>query len=206
MIMATEANARWIAELAEARQVLEQLPLDGARILELAAGSGIWTETLAARASAVTAVDASAEMIARSRTRLGPLADRVQYEQHDLFSWRPEEEAYHVVVFCFWITHVPVRRLDHFLGRVADTLVPSGSVFFIDNRRGRISLDVAVLGQDGNRITVRRLSDGREYRIIKNYWDADELARRCRNAALNVHVTESTYFQYGVGQRLTDDR
>jgi ubiquinone/menaquinone biosynthesis C-methylase UbiE len=69
-----EANARWIAELAAARRVLERLPLDGARILELAAGSGIWTETLAARASAVTAVDASAEMIARNRTRLGPLS------------------------------------------------------------------------------------------------------------------------------------
>ena len=200
-----EANARWIAELAEARRVLQRLPLDGARILELAAGSGIWTETLAARASAVTAVDASAEMIARSRTRLGPLADRVRYEQHDLFSWRPAE-AYHLVVFCFWITHVPVERLDQFLGRVADTLVPGGSVFFIDNRRGRISLDVAVLGHGGNRVTERRLSDGREYRIIKNYWDADELARRCLNAALDVHVTESTFFQYGVGQRLTDDR
>jgi demethylmenaquinone methyltransferase/2-methoxy-6-polyprenyl-1,4-benzoquinol methylase len=75
-----------------------------------------------------------------------------------------------VVVFCFWITHVPVERLDQFLGRVANALVPGGSVFFIDNRRGRISLDVAVLGQGGNRVPVRRLSDGREYRIIKNYF------------------------------------
>src|SRR5436305_11649436 len=73
-------------------------------VLELACGSGIWTERLLASANSVTAVDAAPEMLARARARIGGAP--VRFIQADLFSWRPDRR-YDAVSFGFWISHVP---------------------------------------------------------------------------------------------------
>ena len=128
-----DATRRWFAEADEVRAALDALALDGAEALELAPGSGLWTERLAARAARVTAVDASEEMIDLCRHRLGPLADRVDFVLADLFDWEPSR-GYDLVVFCFWISHVPDRRLDEFLRDGCTGVAPGGSVFFLDGR------------------------------------------------------------------------
>jgi len=195
-----DANRRWRADLDQVAAALERLPIDGADTLELAAGTGVWTARLAARAASLTVVDASAEMIALNEARLGPLAGRVRYEQADLFAWRPQR-LFDAVVFCFWITHVPMERLDAFLATVADAVRPDGWVFFVDNQPGPLPLEVTVRQEGLNRVTVRRLNDGRNYRVVKNYVAVSELERRCRGAGISATVVDSSYFQYAVGRR-----
>jgi SAM-dependent methyltransferase len=64
-------------------------------VLELACGPGMWTSQLLRYASDVTAVDASPEMIALAKARVGE--ERVRFIQADLFTWlvkvphQPEE-------------------------------------------------------------------------------------------------------------------
>jgi demethylmenaquinone methyltransferase/2-methoxy-6-polyprenyl-1,4-benzoquinol methylase len=193
------ATARWFAEIDEVSGAFDALPLDGADVLELAPGTGIWTERLAGRVEALTAIDASMEMIGRARTRLGPLARGVDFVQADLFSWRPSR-TYDGLVCCFWISHVPAERLDAFLRMAAESLQPGGWVFFLDGRREPTSTASDHVLPDGQ-VMTRRLDDGRAFRIVKNYWTADELEHRARSAGLNVTVRETaTYFQYGVGR------
>lgn len=62
----------------EVRIVSEELGRFGVRgdVLELACGTGIWTALLARRASSVTAVDASVEMLSINRAKLSE-RDRV---------------------------------------------------------------------------------------------------------------------------------
>lgn len=127
----SEANAAWFEAFAEARASLDLLPLDGSSVLELAAGTGVWTEALVARGARVTAVDACSEVLERNRVRLGLQASGVRYECADVFSWSPAR-AFDAVVFCFWISHVPVERLDSFVAGVANALRASGWVFFVD--------------------------------------------------------------------------
>ncbi len=64
-----ETNARWFAEANQVFSVLETLKIEG-HILELAPGTGIWTERFLSSASTITAVDASPEMIAINRARV----------------------------------------------------------------------------------------------------------------------------------------
>src|SRR5206468_2884444 len=54
-------------------------------VLELACGSGVWTERLQRSAASVTAVDAAPEMLARARTRLAS-SGSVRFVEADLFS------------------------------------------------------------------------------------------------------------------------
>lgn len=195
-----DLTGAWFREVDEVRAALAGVPLDGARVLELAPGTGLWTELLVARAASVRAVDASDEMVARCRERLGPHTHRVTFQIADLFDWEPTER-FDAVVFCFWISHVPDARLDRFLATVARAVRPGGSVFFLDARREQASTaGDHVLPADGDETMTRRLDDGREFTIVKNFHPADRLVARCAAAGLDVRVHETaTFFQYGVG-------
>lgn len=194
-----ESNARWFAEVDEIFAALDALKLEG-DVLELAPGTGIWTERLLRTATTVTAVDASLEMIEINRARIA--SERVSYIQADLFSWRPER-TYDAVFFGFWISHVPLERLDAFLASVAAMLRPGGKVFFVDGRREPTSTAANhQLPEQDSQVMVRKLNDGRAFEIVKNFYDPADLAARCSKAGLAVDVRETaTYFLYGCGTR-----
>jgi 2-polyprenyl-3-methyl-5-hydroxy-6-metoxy-1,4-benzoquinol methylase len=194
-----EANARWFAEADEIFAALDALGVEG-DVLELAAGTGIWTERLVRSANSITVVDASPEMMAINRAKIA--SERVSYVQADLFTWQPAR-TYDAVCFCFWISHVPTERLDAFLKTVAKALRPGGKLFFVDGRRELTSTAVDhQLPEDDTQLMTRKLNDGREFEIVKNYYDPVKLADRFAAAGLDVTVRETqTYFIYGYGTR-----
>lgn len=193
------ANARWFAEAETVFAALDALGITG-DVLELAPGTGIWTERLARTARTITAVDASPEMVAINRAKVG--SDRVRYVLADLFAWRPERR-YDAVCFGFWLSHVPLERLDVFLGTVADALEPGGALFFVDNRREPDSTARdQTLPAAGEQLMTRKLNDGRTYQIVKNFYEPAALAARCAAHGLDVAVRETpTFFIYGAGTR-----
>lgn len=194
-----EMDARWFAEADEAFVALDILHLTG-DVLELAAGTGIWTERLVRTASTITAVDASLETIEINRAKVA--SAKVSYVQADLFSWRPER-VYDAVCFGFWISHVPLEQLDNFLSSVVAMLRPGGKIFFIDGRRvqgGSFAHDQPPA--QNSQLTTRTLNDGRTFEIVKNYYDPIDLAARCTQAGFDITVRETAiYFLYGYGTR-----
>ena len=120
----------------------------GGRTLELACGTGIWTGLLAARASSLTAVDGSPEMLARARQRLGTTP--VTFVEADLFHWRTEA-IYDTVFFAFWLSHVPPGRFETFWRMVSQALVPDGRVLFVDTGPEAVSYThLVVAGAEGS--------------------------------------------------------
>ncbi len=192
-----ETNPTWFAEVDEVFAALDALHLEG-DILEIAPGTGIWTERLLRYANSITAVDASTEMMALNRARLG--SDRVTYMQADIFAWQPAR-TYDAVSFSFWISHVPLDRLPAFLHMVATALKPGGKIFFVDGRHEPMAADQS-LAQEGKQLKIRALNDGRTFQIVKNYYDPAWLAARCKEAGLDVTVCQTaTYLLYGCGSR-----
>src|SRR5581483_12523192 len=116
-----ETNARWFAEVDEVFAALDSFHLTG-DVLELAPGTGIWTERLVRTATTITAVDASPEMIEINRAKVS--SDRVSYLLADLFTWRPER-TYDAVFFSFWISHVPLERLETFYSPSRQCFAPT---------------------------------------------------------------------------------
>jgi 2-polyprenyl-3-methyl-5-hydroxy-6-metoxy-1,4-benzoquinol methylase len=194
-----DANARWLAEAETVFAAIDRLSLTG-DVLELAPGTGIWTERLARTARSVTAVDASAEMIAINRAKVG--RENVTYLFADLFTWQPDR-TYDAVVFGFWISHVPHERLAAFLAMTAAALRPDGAIFFVDGRREPTSTAAGDrLPEGDSQMMTRRLNDGRTFQIVKNFYDSATLTAHCAAAGLDVAVRETaTYFQYGSGTR-----
>ncbi len=180
-------EAGWWADAAEVEQRLEAFAPAG-RVLELAAGTGIWTRKLVRLVESVVAVDANAETLALN-------TGEAALVQADVFEWKPEE-TFDVCFFSFWLSHVPLARFDEFWLRVRSALRPGGRVFLVDSAAG----DAAHTGTDqAGEEETRTVSDGREFRIVKRRWEADELAERVRTLGFDLDLRTSAYghFLYG---------
>ena len=107
------------------------------------------------------------------------------------------------MTFFFWSSHVTRRRIDEFLGNVAKMLRPGGTFFFLDSLKEHTSSTVDhVFPSDDEEVLVRRLHEGRECSIIKNFWNSNVLATTCRRAGLDVHIRETEdYWLFGAGTR-----
>jgi SAM-dependent methyltransferase len=197
-----EANERWFREREEVYAALTSPPLTGT-VLELACGTGNFTRLLAENADRVVAVDGSVEMLAINRARLG--SSRVEYVQADLFAWAPLAR-FDAVVFTFWLSHVPPERLDPFLETVRGALKPEGAVYFADSRRDPLTTTPdQPLPEEGRHWLTRRLNDGREFEILKVFYEPRALASRFRAHGLAVDVRETaSFFLYGRGVRMED--
>ncbi len=165
-------------------------------VLELACGPGSWTLRLLRHATTVVAIDASPEMLAIARERVGD--DRVHFVLADLFTWRPDRR-YDVVFFGFWLSHVPLERFADFWALVDDCLAPAGRVFFADDAYR--TPDELVEGAASSTIR-RRLRDGTAYRAVKVPHTPRELQRRLASLGwdVTVHPTEGPFF-WGAGGR-----
>ena len=193
-----EANARWFAEAAELERALAGFDPRG-DVLELACGTGLWTRRLVEYATRVTAVDAAPEVLAINRARVGDPS--VRYLEADVFEWAPEPGAYDVCVFTFWLSHVPDSRFGGFWERVGAALKPGGRVFFIDSARTERSTAADhALPEHGQATMTRRLDDGREFQIIKRFYDPDQLTGALRELGWDAQIdTTGEFFVYGQG-------
>jgi len=190
-----EANARWFAEAAEVQAALERFKPCG-RVLELACGTGLWTGRLAAHADSVTAIDAAPEVLEIARAKL--TAANVCHVEADLFAWEPEE-AYDVCFFAFWLSHVPRQRSRPFWEKVRRALAPGGRVYIVDSARSpRASARDHLLQDPAEELAARRLADGREFRIVKHWFDATTLQRELADLGWNADIEATReFFVYG---------
>ncbi len=165
-------NRLWFDEVETLRREVESLPRCETA-LELACGTGIWTERLCCIGGRVTAIDASPEVIEINRGKLPGAA--VNYRQEDLFLWEPE--AQYDLVFCsFWLSHIPPEELDGFLAKIRRAAKPGGTVFVIDSLPDDASSAADAEPKDSSRtVEHRKLNDGRQFQVVKVYYQPREL-------------------------------
>lgn len=190
-------NRQW---LNEAQQMMDALQAVGpvSDVLELACGTGIWTERLLRIGRHITALDAAPEVLAINQEKLK--SDRVTYQQADLFRWQPTA-AYDLIFFGFWLSHVPPERLGEFLDKVSQAARPGGRLFLVDSRRAHYSSAHDHTPYEAQSIDhVRKLNDGRAFTIYKVFYEPEALRALLEDHGFNadVQVTDQ-YFIYASG-------
>lgn len=169
-------------------------------VLELACGTGVWTERLVRSAASVTAVDGAPEMLARTKARLGRNA-AVHLIEADLFRWRPARR-FDTVFFGCWISHVPHDRFEAFWDLVDDALQPGGNVFFFDDNH---RTDDELTEGPESPMVQRRLNDGTSFQVVKVPYEAAALERRLADLGWNIAVNPTSGpFYWGSGRRRID--
>jgi SAM-dependent methyltransferase len=190
-------TAEWDRQVQALVQALDTFGPAG-DVLELAGGTGWWTQRLAQTAANLTVVDSSDETLRLNRERVDrPDGKGVTYIVADIFGWRPDRR-YDTVFFSFWLSHVPRQLFEAFWALVGSCLRPGGRVFLIDNRRDptRAAQDPYII-DEADDVQRRRLNDGSEHRVVKVFYEPDELAKRLRRLGWVADVAATSRFIYG---------
>jgi demethylmenaquinone methyltransferase/2-methoxy-6-polyprenyl-1,4-benzoquinol methylase len=194
----SDNNAAWHADVAIVEQAVDAMLADARprSVLELACGTGLFTRRLAPHAKTVAAVDASPEVIAINRSRVA--APNVRYIEADLFAWRPEAR-YECVFMSFWLSHVPHARFAAFWSMVRDALAPGGFAYVVDSAHDPTSTAANHPAPDRDAgVVTRLLDDGREFRIVKIFYDPATLVARLRSVGFEARIGQTArYFIYG---------
>jgi phosphonoacetate hydrolase len=191
-------RAEWFNEIATIERTLAPIA-EGKEVLELACGTGLWTERLSKSCVRILAVDAAPEMLSINQQRLQ--SHKVEYRVADIFSWTPTPVA-DVVFFSFWLSHVPPTRFEEFWHTVLRALKPGGVAFFIDSLFEPTSTARDHSPIDNSGVARRKLNDGREFKIVKMFYDPSGLQHRLNESGWKGWVRSSgKFFLYGLMTR-----
>ena len=155
------------SDLRQIEQWLSTL-FSGATVLEIACGTGYWTQYIASAASTVVAIDSAPETLQIARRRVN--AANVLFQVRDAYAVAGTGYSFDAAFAGFWFSHVPIERQREFLVAMNSALMPGARVVLLDNVFVQGSSS-AISEQDGNGNTYqcRTLNDGSTHRILKNF-------------------------------------
>lgn len=184
-------------ERADQLDALENAVVDllaGHDVLEVACGTGYWTERVAGSADCVVAMDASRAVLREAVAKPDTEAD-VAYVQADAYAPPVADGTFSAGFAGFWWSHVPLDALDDFLATFHAALADGARVCFVDNRfvEGS-STPISHRDEAGNTYQTRELRDGSTYTVLKNFPSAAALREAVPPAATAVEVREFTYY------------
>lgn len=156
----------------------------GHHVLEVACGTGYWTQIIAPMAASITATDALSEPLAVAIGRVN--GNSVRFAIADAYSLPECLGQFDAAFAGLWLSHVPKQRLAAFFESLHKRLAPGAQVLLMDNSDAQCR-DIPVTGRDtdGNTYQHRTLRDGSVHRVLKNFPTQPELEQMIEGIGLN---------------------
>lgn len=146
-------------------------------VLEVACGTGYWTQFLAQTAQRVTATDYADETltVARATKDFGRHASLLRADAYDLPF---PDESFNGGLANFWFSHIPKSKRFAFLEEFHRVLQKGSVVFMADNMNvPGIGGKLITRKGDENTYKLRALRDKSAHLVLKNYPTPDELIK-----------------------------
>ncbi len=146
----------------------------GARVLEVACGTGYWTQFIVQSAERIVAVDASSETMEIAKSRIAH--DKVTFHVGDAYALSTDLGTFNAAFAGFWYSHIPKARRREFSHALHALLAPGSKVVFLDNLYVEgSSSPISEIDAHGDTYQLRRLEDGSTHQVIKNFPSESEL-------------------------------
>lgn len=180
------------ADLRSIEQWLPQ-PFEGKHVLEVAAGTGYWTQFIAPHAASLVALDASAETFEVARHRVSQ--PHVQWLIGDAYEIPMPDPLFDAAFAGFWFSHVPKSRRRGFLTGLNRVMQQGSKVILLDNLyvEGN-STPLSESDEEGNTYQNRSLADGSIHRVLKNFPTEVELNACVAGLGDQAKYTRWQYF------------
>ncbi|AIY43176.1 putative methyltransferase protein [Collimonas arenae] len=174
-------------------QVRVQELMEGHDVLELACGTGFWTEQIAATAKSVLATDINPEMIALAKAKNLP-ADIATFALQDINTFQPDRQ-FTACFLGFWWSHVGRQDQVRFIAQLREKLGKDIVLVMIDN--GYVeeqSTPIARTDADGNTYQFRTLPDGERYEVMKNFPTDSGLRKKLAPITRELRILRLEYY------------
>lgn len=165
----------------------------GREVLELACGTGYWTQHIATSTKRVVATDGTAEPLGFARLRPG--AESVVFRQADAYALPLDLGSFDAAFAGLWFSHVPKEARVVFLQGLHRILKPGARVILLDNNEVQLR-DYPLVETDaaGNTFQKRPLRDGSVHRVLKNFPTEAELIALLSPLAEQIEFTNLDNF------------
>ena len=162
-------------------------------VLEVAAGTGYWTQFIAPVAKRVVALDASHETFSIAKTRVGCAG--VDWVVGDAYQMPLAGQKFDAVFAGFWFSHIPLEKLPAYVTYLNAFLKPGARVIFLDNVyvEGN-STPLSDRDAAGNTYQTRPLADGSTHKVLKNYPTELELSDLVSSFSRQFSYTTWQYY------------
>lgn len=189
-----------IYEKAERQDELEWLRgripalFEGRTVLEVACGTGYWTQYIARSAKKVHACDINDSVLEIAREK--PIArDKVEFFKADAVTLENVPAGCDAAFAGFWWSHVKKSGIERFVANLATRLEPGARVVILDNLYvEESSTPVSRRDAEGNTYQKRRILTGEEYEVLKNFPTAGELRAAVAGVAAEAHLESLNYY------------
>lgn len=174
-------------------QVRVQELMEGHDVLELACGTGFWTEQIAASARSVYATDINPEMIALATAKKLP-AGKATFALQDINTFQPDR-TFTACFLGFWWSHVGRQDQVRFIAQLREKLGKDILLVMIDNSYvEEQSTPIARTDAEGNTYQFRTLPDGERYEVMKNFPTDSGLRKKLAPVTRELRILRLEYY------------
>jgi ubiquinone/menaquinone biosynthesis C-methylase UbiE len=165
------------------------------KVLEIACGTGYWTERYAPVASSVLATDINQAMLDIAQTKTLP-AERVQFAIADVFAMPAANAQQYSACFAgFLWSHIKREEQADVLAQFGKAAGKGSVLVLIDNNYVEgSSTTIARTDLEGNTYQLRMQEDGSRVEIVKNFPADSFLRKRIGPVAKDIRVFRNEHF------------
>jgi ubiquinone/menaquinone biosynthesis C-methylase UbiE len=163
-------------------------------VLEVACGTGYWTQFIARKARKVHACDINESVLEIASDKPIPKS-RVNFFKADAISLEGVPSGCDAAFAGFWWSHVKKSGIEQFVANLSTRVEPGSRVVILDNQFAEgSSTPISRRDAEGNTYQMRHLANGEQYEVLKNFPSSAELAEAVRPVAREAHLETLTYY------------
>lgn len=163
-------------------------------LIEIACGTGYWTQHISKSAKHILATDINKSVMDIAKSKYY-MAENVEFQLVDIFNLPNNLGQYEAVFGGFIWSHIPKQKLRVFLKNFLSLIKPEGQIIILDNNYVEgSSTAIHKTDKAGNTYQKRKLQDGSEYSIIKNFPSDEEILSYIAPVGKDFEITRFDYF------------
>lgn len=179
-------------DLSKLKAHLQTL-LSGRNVLEIACGTGYWTQVIAETAQKITATDINEPMLELAGKKVYP-KNNVNFEACDMYAIQASAD-YNALFGGFIWSHIALEGLEEWLDHLHGLLKPGSLVVFTDNNFvAGSNTPISTTDSHGNVFQERTLPDGATYQILKNFPKQGDFKRILKAKGHHIEVLNLAYY------------
>ncbi len=169
--------------------------LAGHKVLEIACGTGYWTQPISQTAQSITAIDFNETVLEIARAK--EYGCPVDFQKADAFHLPFSPNQFTAAVASHWWSHLRKSEIPQFLSQLHRQFSAGSLMVFMDNRFvAGSSTPLSRTDDEGNTYQWRKLQDGSQHEVLKNFPTETEAREMVGPAAVEFRRTELEYYWF----------
>jgi SAM-dependent methyltransferase len=174
---------------------LFQKTFAGHYVLEIACGTGYWTQIISQTAKSIMATDFNEEVLQVARAK--NYGCEVNFQKTDAFNLSFPKNDFTAGLAAAWWSHLRKSEIRNFLSQFHRQFASDSLVAFMDNKFVVGSnTPISRTDDEGNTYQLRKIENGNQYEVLKNFPDEKEARDFISSSATEFSWTELQYYWF----------